>query len=128
MKIIKKSFYLTIIIVFFYKTFIFSQEFNYEFNIEIIEKPAYRFIRDDYLLNPDRNILPVSSWINRLYGDVRLKLNYQKIRFISQARPIIISDKKDTETRNIIDDMYLDINFNNKTTFYFGKKNIFYGI
>ncbi|MBI3813643.1 MAG: hypothetical protein HY279_04145 [Nitrospinae bacterium] len=105
-----------------------AQELTYEFSGKIIEQPAYYFLKGDYLLNPNREILDFSIWKNRFYGDINFNFYYQNLKFISKFRPTVSSDKKTTDIENIIDDAYLDIRFKENLFFYMGKKNVRDGV
>ncbi|MBI5327624.1 MAG: hypothetical protein HZB80_04965 [Deltaproteobacteria bacterium] len=105
-----------------------AQEFTYEFSGKIIEQPAYYFLKDDYLLNPNGEILDFSLSKNRFYGDINFNLDYQNFKFISKFRPTVLSDKKDTNIKTIIDDGYLDIGFKDRFFLYLGKRNIRDGV
>lgn len=105
-----------------------AQEFSYEFSGKIIEQPIYRFLKDDYLLNPEGEILGIPEWRNRFYGDINLNLSYKNLRFISKFRPTVLSDEDTTEVDNTIDDAYLDVMFRERFFFYVGKKNVRDGV
>lgn len=105
-----------------------SDRGDIQFNGKIVEQPVYRFLKEDYLLNPDSKIIDFSEWRNRFYGDIGLNLNHENIKFISKFRPTILSDEETTDVDNIVDDAYLDIMFGDGRFFYFGKRNIRDGV
>lgn len=105
-----------------------AQEVTCDISGKMIEQPTYYFLKDDYLLNPNREILDFSSWKNRFYGDINFNLAYQNIKFISKIRPMVLSDKKKTDIKTIVDDLYLDIGFKDRFYLYLGKKNVREGV
>ena len=105
-----------------------AQDLTYEFNGKIIEQPTFYHRKEDYLLNPNRNILDISPWKNRFYADINLNLKYRDTKLISKIRPMVLSDDNKTSFRNKIDDLYVDKMFKDKFFFYVGKKNIRDGV
>jgi len=105
-----------------------AQELTYEFSGKIIEQPTYYSLKDDYLLNPNSEILDFSPWKNRFYGDINFNLDYRNLKFISKLRPTVLSDKNGTDIETIVDDGYLDMGFKDKFFLYLGKKNVRDGV
>lgn len=99
----------------------------YELNGKIIDQPTYYFLKDDCLLNPNREILNLSSFKNKFYGDINFKIDYGNLKFISKFRPTVLSNKEQ-KGKNIIDDLYLDMGFKDRYFIYLGKKNIRDGV
>lgn len=119
---------LSFLIIPFIASFGFSQGFSYDFSGDIINKLSYRNLKSDYLLNPEESIFDLSHWTNRLYANIYLNLKYKDINLITKSRPQAYSYDYGTDTKNIIDNAYIDLNYYNKIKFYVGKKNIFNGI
>ncbi len=105
-----------------------AQDFTCEFNGKIIERPTYYHLKKDSLLNPDQEILDLSSWRNKFYGDINFNLKYKDTKLISKFRPTVLSDDNKTSFRNYIDDLYSDTKIKDQFFFYFGKRNIKDGV
>lgn len=106
----------------------YSQDFQYEFSGTLIEQPTYLDIKSDNLLNPDREIIDFSHWVNRFYVDLNLDASYSNFSLKSKYRPEIFSQEGTSDILSIFDDFYLDISLRDNTFLYLGKRNIRDGV
>jgi hypothetical protein len=102
-----------------------TKDFTYELNGKIVEQATYYHRKEDYLLNPNQDLLDISPWKNRFYGDINLNLKYKDdTKFIYKFRPTLSSDDNKTSFHNRIDDLYADQKLKDTFFFYVGKRNI----